>query len=153
MYYCWCRWICFRRRFFKIIIFFSKKNSNNTCFDIPTKSNLGYSFFSRNYGMASDNLIEADVVIVNKNGTVSSVNATPGSELLWALKGAGVGNFGVVTRLRLRVFARPSMVSTVRINFESGATRAAFQLYDKIAPHAVDQLTLQFAFYKYYGSL
>lgn len=100
--------------------------------------------------MASDNLIEADMVIVNKNGSVSSVTAAPGSALLWALKGAGVGNFGVVTRLRLRVFARPTMVSTVRINFESGATRAAFQLYDKIAPHAVDQLTLQFAFYKYY---
>jgi FAD/FMN-containing dehydrogenase len=53
----------------------------------------GYGFFARKYGLTCDSLMEA--TFVDGMGEIHKVRQK--DELMWALKGGGNGNFGVVS--------------------------------------------------------
>jgi hypothetical protein len=55
----------------------------------------GYGLFARKYGLTCDHLLEA--TLVDGQGNVHSTRDDAG--LLWALKGGGTGNFGIVTEM------------------------------------------------------
>ncbi|CAH6418175.1 FAD-dependent oxidoreductase [uncultured virus] len=61
----------------------------------------GVGYFLRQFGYACDNLLEADIVLASgKKITCTADNKY--SDLFRAIKGAGGGNFGIITRYRLR---------------------------------------------------
>src|SRR5262245_38870056 len=72
----------------------------------------GFGAFSKGFGTAAANLLEAEVVTAD--GAVRIANAARNPDLFWALKGGGGGTFGVVTRLTLRTHALPAYVGAVR---------------------------------------
>ncbi len=63
----------------------------------------GYGLFSRKYGLTCDHLVEA--TIVDGKGNICSTKND--HELLWALKGGGAGNFGVVTEMVFNTHEAP----------------------------------------------
>ncbi|MFJ8657767.1 FAD-binding oxidoreductase [Streptomyces sp. NPDC093795] len=60
----------------------------------------GIGFLSRKHGMTIDDLLAAE--IVTADGELLSVDEHHHPDLFWALRGGG-GNFGVATRLKLRL--------------------------------------------------
>jgi FAD/FMN-containing dehydrogenase len=71
----------------------------------------GFGSFSKGFGTAAANLLEAEVVTAD--GTVRVVNAFCHPDLFWALKGGGGSTFGVVTRLTLRTHELPGYLGAV----------------------------------------
>nr|WP_260407802.1 FAD-binding oxidoreductase [Planomonospora venezuelensis] len=98
----------------------------------------GYGPFSRLYGLGADHLLAARVVLADGR----SVEA--GDDLLWALRGAGGGNFGVVTQLTLRT--RP-IVPVTAVQAVCGFDRAAdlVDAWQHWAPDAPDEVNLEIA--------
>ena len=84
----------------------------------------GFGSWSKTFGTAAANLLEAEVVTAD--GTVRVVNAFQDPDLFWALKGGGGGTFGVVTRFTLRTHPLPDYLGLVSAVI-TAASDAAYQ--------------------------
>ncbi|HTV85018.1 MAG TPA: FAD-binding oxidoreductase [Dyella sp.] len=71
----------------------------------------GFGHFSKTFGTAASNLLEAE--LVTADGQIRVVNASSDPDLFWALKGGGGGTFGIVTRVTLRTFDLPGFFGGV----------------------------------------
>ncbi|MEO6669510.1 MAG: FAD-binding protein [Ferruginibacter sp.] len=83
----------------------------------------GYGLMSRNFGLTCDSLIEA--TIVSADGKI--INTKDDAELLWALKGGGNGNFGVVTQMKFKVYAAPATMQSYKFRNRNPDTNIAIQ--------------------------
>ena len=91
----------------------------------------GFGSFSRRFGTAAGNLLQAEVVTAS--GDVVVANPHSHSELFWALRGGGFG-LGVVTRLTMRIHEPPptlgAVAGTVRANSPRAYRRLIRRLVD-----------------------
>ena len=69
----------------------------------------GHGVVSRAYGLTCDSLTQATIITADGRQLVAS--STQNKDLFWALRGAGNGNFGVVTELHFRTHPAPQAVT------------------------------------------
>ncbi|CAN5743237.1 FAD-binding oxidoreductase [soil metagenome] len=105
----------------------------------------GFGLLTRAFGMASDNLLAAEVVVAAGDAGAQAiiVDEHTNPDLLWALRGAGNGNFGIVTSLTYRV--RP-LTRTIYITATwtgLGDLPDVFEAWQRTAPYTDDRLTTQ----------
>ncbi len=84
----------------------------------------GLGILGRTYGLTSDQLLEAEVVLAD--GRVVGCDAERYSDLFWALRGAGAGQVGVVTRFVFRTVPVPAL-TCFRVGWPLGAANAVLE--------------------------
>jgi FAD/FMN-containing dehydrogenase len=90
----------------------------------------GFGSFSKGFGTAAANLLEAE--IVTADGAVRIANPVRNRELFWALKGGGGGTFGVATRLTLRTHGLPGFFGAVLATITATSNAAYAALVDQV---------------------
>ncbi|KAJ5951956.1 FAD-binding type 2 [Penicillium vulpinum] len=68
----------------------------------------GHSPASRDYGLAADQVLEAQVVLAN--GSIVTANACQNSDLYFAIRGGGGGSYGVVISMTFKVYPSKTVV-------------------------------------------
>ena len=109
----------------------------------------GHGFLSRKWGTASDNV--AEVELVTADGKRRVCNAHENTDLYWACRGGGGGNFGVVTRWTFRTHPVAG-VATFRVEWPWAQAATGFAAWQSFAPHAPDELFSVFSFSHAAGS-
>jgi FAD/FMN-containing dehydrogenase len=97
----------------------------------------GVGFTSRAFGLTSDNV--RALRIVTADGKALNCNAREHADLLWACRGGGGGNFGIVSSFTFRVHP-VSTVATFAIDWPWRDALAAVNAWQRFAPHAPDRL-------------
>ena len=93
----------------------------------------GFGSFSKNFGTAAANLLEAE--IVTADGKILTVNAKNHPDLFWALKGGGGGSWGVVTKLTLKTHDLPKTLGGVSGKVQVKSDAALRRLLDRFLRH------------------
>ncbi|MET9419601.1 FAD-binding oxidoreductase [Streptomyces sp. NPDC006540] len=97
----------------------------------------GHGVTSRAYGLTCDSLTEATVVTAD--GRALTADADENKDLFWALRGAGNGNFGVVTRLRFRTSPTPDTV-TAYLNWPWQKAEPVLAAWQRWGPDQPDEI-------------
>src|SRR5436305_11610407 len=98
----------------------------------------GIGLSGRKFGLTSDHLLEATVVLADGSAVVANLHEHP--DLYWALRGGGGGNFGIVTRFVFRTHPVGS-VSTYSLEWPWTDAKQVVQAWQAFAPHAPDGLS------------
>ncbi|MED8018633.1 BBE domain-containing protein [Bacillus glycinifermentans] len=99
----------------------------------------GQSSLSRPWGLTIDSLLELEMV--DANGQVIRANATQNSDLFWASRGGGGGNFGICTSFRFRTHHLET-VAYASINWDLGNMEEVLRVWQKYTfPNSDEKLT------------
>lgn len=98
----------------------------------------GFGLLARSMGLTCDNLV--GVKLVDANGNVIEADDQNNNDLLWACKGGGGGNFGVVTEFTFKTHAIQN-VTVFRVKWKYDDMSAVIRAWQKWAPHADNRIT------------
>src|SRR5439155_17428670 len=99
----------------------------------------GIGHLTAQYGLTCDALVAAQVV--TPSGSVVETSADENPELLWGLRGGG-GNFGVVTRLDLRLDRLDTVIGGV-LEFRGDGVRDGLRRYREVVARSPRDLSCQ----------
>ncbi|HEX6583285.1 MAG TPA: FAD-binding oxidoreductase [Thermoleophilaceae bacterium] len=102
----------------------------------------GHGLAGRRFGLTSDNLVAARVVTAD--GRVRHVDADTNQDLLWACRGGGGGNFGIVTALTLTTRRAPG-AAWFSVSWPWSQAEEALAAWQRFAPEAPPALTSIFS--------
>jgi FAD/FMN-containing dehydrogenase len=97
----------------------------------------GLGVLGRTYGVTSDRLVRAQIVLAD--GRIVDCDQDRDDDLFWALRGAGAGNFGVVTSLDVRTVPAPD-VTNVHATWPWRQAASVVEAWQRWAPHGPDEL-------------
>src|SRR6195952_3522630 len=105
----------------------------------------GFGLLTRAFGMASDNLLSAVIVVASDDvgAQAITVDENTNADLLWALRGAGNGNFGIVTSLTYRVHPLTQTIYLTAMWSDMADLPAVFDAWQRCAIHTDHRLTSQ----------
>lgn len=98
----------------------------------------GIGWLSRRFGLACDNLVEAEVVLAD--GSIVTANAQQHPDLFWALRGGG-GNFGIVTRFTFRLHPVAPMIAGF-VMYPASQAAQVLGHFDQLTRKAPQELSL-----------
>jgi hypothetical protein len=99
----------------------------------------GFGLAGRQFGLTADNIVS--VKIVTADGALRTVDGSSDPDLLWALKGGGGGNFGVLTEFTFRIHPLPSSAAYFNVTWPWSSAGEAIAAWQGWAPHATDKVT------------
>jgi FAD/FMN-containing dehydrogenase len=99
----------------------------------------GIGLLGRMYGLTCDHLVGAQVVL--PDGSIADCDNDHEPDLFWALRGAGGGQFGVVTSLRFDTVPEP-MTTRIEAHWPASAVGELAAAWQGWAPDAPDELTV-----------
>jgi FAD/FMN-containing dehydrogenase len=99
----------------------------------------GIGLIGRQYGLTCDRLVGAQVVLAD--GHIVECDDDHEPDLFWALRGAGGGQFGVVTSLRMHTVPEP-MTTRIEAHWSDIAFEELVSAWQSWAPDAPDELTV-----------
>jgi hypothetical protein len=99
----------------------------------------GIGLLGRQHGLTCDRLVGAQVVLTD--GSVVDCDQDREPELFWGLRGAGGGQFGVVTSLRFDTVAEPT-TTRVEAHWSGTALEGLVSAWQAWAPDAPEALTV-----------
>ena len=102
----------------------------------------GVGWLMRRYGLAIDNLIEAQVVLANGRDVVAS--DVKHADLFWALRG-GAGGLGVVTHFTYRLHPVAEVLAGV-VFHPIDVAGDLLRVFREVTPHLPDALTAMLVF-------
>ncbi|HRJ52471.1 MAG TPA: FAD-binding oxidoreductase [Candidatus Thiothrix moscowensis] len=87
----------------------------------------GYGFFARQLGLTCDSLLR--VRMVDGKGQIHDSQNNP--DLLWACKGGGNGNFGIITELEFKTHPAPTHFNSYRYKYRNLTPETATKLAER----------------------
>ena len=97
----------------------------------------GLGILGRTYGVTSDVLVGAEIVLAD--GRILECDEHHDEDLFWALRGAGAGNFGVVTSLVFRTVHAPD-ATNVHLAWPFSRAADVIEAWQSWAPEGPDEL-------------
>ncbi|GLW49851.1 FAD-binding dehydrogenase [Streptomyces sp. NBRC 14336] len=97
----------------------------------------GHGVVSRAYGLTCDSLTSA--TLITADGKQLTADAGHHKDLFWALRGAGNGNFGVVTELRFKTHPAPQAV-TAYMSWPWSRAAAVLKAWQEWGPTQPDEI-------------
>ncbi|KAL8336686.1 hypothetical protein RB601_008261 [Gaeumannomyces tritici] len=78
----------------------------------------GHTTITSSHGLGADQVVELNVVTAD--GSFVTANGTHNTDLFWALRGSGVGSFGIVTSAVFKAYA-PVSITGVQLQWQTTA--------------------------------
>lgn len=98
----------------------------------------GIGILGRAFGLTLDHMLAAEIVLAD--GHVMRCDRDHDAGLFWALRGAGAGNFGVVTSFAFEPRPAPRM-SSFHLTWRYADAAGVVEAWQRWAPHGPDELS------------
>lgn len=134
-------------RNFELDVALNKQNyvfPTGTCPDVGIGGYLlggGIGFLGRKYGMACESILDAEIVL--SDGSI--IHASDDEDLLWAIKGSGHCNFGLITKFLVKIYKTPKVNITWNLSWTSAQTPQVIKTWQSLAFSLTEDISMNLA--------